>query len=140
MTHFPFEDGVPGWIGQELTIAKNLQPSPVMRPFERVVLDTSGKVNGSEKLQSWKVNNGVLELLDGKSNILYEFNGAEIRNGTMYAVGESLLEASFNGFARCAIYPFRPITELRFKIAISSHRDYCEHTLPRLLRSLERVG
>lgn len=138
---FPFDKGsLMACFGGEAVIANNVQPSPEFSDFQKCRLEPDGKISGEGVYKSWSIEGGALFLHDVRGTAICEFNGAEIRNGTAYATGERLLSASMKGFSRCIMYPFVPVTNMKLKIAVSSHADYHQETVPRLLRSLKRNG
>jgi len=145
---FPFtEESVKRrFVGKELIVAKNHIPSPVMEETARIILtdkpvgDGHYKVEQSGTIKTWRVSDGVLFLCGAREKNMFVFNGSEVMNASHYAVGESLCEASLTGFMRVVLYPFRPITEVNLRVAISTHKDYHESTVDRLVKTLKRTG
>jgi hypothetical protein len=148
---FPFttENVIDGLVGKEMVIADNVVPGSWVHPQGRMVLTSElperligigYAVESETGVSSWRVDSGVLHLMDERGSDLYRLDGVEVRSGSVYATGENLRSASTGGLLRCVVYPFRSILDVRLKVAISSHVDYCEETVPRLIRSLLRYG
>jgi hypothetical protein len=134
----PFDDnGVKeDLVGKPVVLLKNDSGSP----FFDVVLDTKLGSNGEvESIGRWETQDGALRLLDKKGGLAYEFRGIETRNGCVYAVGRNVLEMPIDGMRRAILYP-KVSAANGIGICVSSHVEYEEVALPKLLKSLELDG
>jgi len=108
--------------------------------FFDVVLETKLGSNGEvEGIGNWETQDGALRLLDKRGGLAYEFRGLETRNGCVYAVGRNVLEMPTNGTRRVILYPKVSVAS-GIGICVSSHVEYEEIALPKLLKSLEFDG
>jgi hypothetical protein len=82
-----------------------------------------------------EVDNGILWVLDDKGRPLYRVNGINTENGKTRMCGEDLRAKDTHDIV---ISPNKNIDD--FGICISSHIDYYEVTLPRLVKSIKNVG
>lgn len=87
----------------------------------------------------WRVENGVIYLLDDRESVTHSINAIEIEGGTVFMSGEDMGAHGKSHAVRTVLYEKKEIGENTF-ILISSHVDYEEKTLPRLIRSLAREG
>jgi len=115
---------------RRLTLARNIKGNSYYRRMGSLTLTHPG---------DWDVDGGALLVLDQKDRVLHRLDGLEAGYGGCRIVGEDVTSASSKGFARVAIWPYEPLGT-DFSVAVSSHVDYHEQTMPRLLKSLARAG
>lgn len=87
---------------------------------------------------NWSVQNGVLLLEDEQAKVTHDIDAVEIINGKVCLGGYSYRQASARP-ARVVMYE-RLELGADFHVVVSSHVDYEEVALPRLVRSLARYG
>lgn len=88
---------------------------------------------------NWQIDSGVLELLDRRGSIQYRIDAVKVASNVCYMSGSSLHRASEDGPVEVVLYEPKPLGD-DFHIIISSHVDYVDKTVDRLLRSLHREG
>jgi hypothetical protein len=123
------------FVGKEMVLARNILPSIRIEKVGQIVFGNDSYAGDLEG--SLSIEGGQLVMTDQWKKPIYNFRGAETRNGSIFLVGEPHLEAHFAGFARCLLYEYKPLAD--FRICISTHKDYFADTMPRLLRSLDRA-
>ena len=142
MYTFPFTtDSILQQFDGKLTVYRNELPFSEYSRLCKITINNDFTVSGSPEIKSWSLsevglNGGILFLLDEKEKPLYRIDSLEVTNGIVHAMGESLREAK-------SIYSKLVLSRHQvpdFRICISSHRNYCEQTIPRLMKSLKRVG
>ena len=124
--------------GTSVILARNVQPSIRMEPVASLHFSIDGVYEG-DMYGRWSIQDGELVMTDNWNKPVFVFRGTEIRNGSVFLTGEPMMEAQVSGFVRSTIYP-RKSLHSDFRICISSHVDYAGETIPRLLRSLTRIG
>jgi hypothetical protein len=87
----------------------------------------------------WEIQDGVVNLLDDKDSVIHCIDSIEIKNGTVFLSGEAMKEHGRHNSVRTVLYEKKELGS-DFLVAIASHVDYEEKTLPRLIRSLDREG
>jgi hypothetical protein len=87
----------------------------------------------------WNIEDGVLYLLDERDSITHTITAIEVENNSVFLSGEVMGSYGRNGAVRMMTYERKDLGQ-DFNIVISSHVDYEESTLPRLIRSLDREG
>ena len=87
----------------------------------------------------WEAVDGALRLMGKTGAASCEFRGMESKNAAIYLVGEELQTLSKNG-KRVLLAESVPLSSRDWGVCISSHKDYEEHTLPPLLKSLKKSG
>jgi hypothetical protein len=139
MYTFPFtKESVQAELCQRLVAYRNEYPTTkysrkaIFRMFE------DGTITGHPNWSAWEVEDGILYILDARGQRSYRIDSLETANGVVYPMGESLREAK-SAFSKFVISPVIHPTKM-FRVAISSHKDYYETTVPYLLKSLKRVG
>ena len=133
----PFDDnGVKeDLVGKPVVLLKNDSGSSFFDVVLETKLESNGEVAG---IGSWETQDGVLRLLDKKGGLAYEFRGLETRNGCVYVVGRNVLEMPIDGMRRAILYP--KVSPVSIGVCVSSHVEYEEIALPKLLKSLELDG
>jgi len=104
------------------------------RRIGEIVLNDDHTVSG-DIIDEWKDVDGIF-YLQRDGNSIYRIDSLEVTNGVVHAMGESLLEAHSQYSKIVLSVKSSP----SLGICISSHIDYYETTVPRLVRSLKRVG
>lgn len=87
----------------------------------------------------WEIRDGVVNLLDDKDSVIHCIDSIEIKNGTVFLSGEAMKQYGRQNAVRTVLYEKKEIGD-NFLVAVSSHVDYEEKTLPKLIRSLAREG
>lgn len=83
--------------------------------------------------------NGVIGLLNEKGAVEYVIDSVKVTDNVCYLSGTSYGIASKGGPAEVLLFERKPLGD-DFHIVISSHVDYVDVTLDRLLRSLRKEG
>jgi hypothetical protein len=142
MYSFPFDDGsvMAELVGREMVFCRHLLSNSKFEPLGTIVLGPDHSVSGAVAGR-WSVSDGAIQVSSGSgSGAVVEFNGLETTGGgEVYLDGEMFLESSQKGFVRAVLYPTRKLGD-GYVVAISSHVDYADVTLPRILRTIRRSG
>jgi hypothetical protein len=118
-----------------LVMYRNELTDPKYRRIEDITLLQDNDVKG-DTIKGWEVAGGILFLVDSNGKAVYRIDSLEVTNNVVHAMGEALREAHSQYSKIVLSVKAAPI----FHICISSHIDYFEITVPRLLKSLKRVG
>lgn len=148
---FPFEASklMDEFVGRRLALATRTSPYIDMRSMnvvlddernERERPDIGGNVRGLDGVSKWGYGVGELCFYDDRYKLVYRFNASEISKGFQVAVGQIPGEAFMSGHLQALLYPSVPMSDLNLKVAISTHKDYKDVTVPHLVRSLVRNG
>jgi hypothetical protein len=121
--------------GKPVVLLKNDSGSSFFDVVLETRLESVGEVTG---IGNWGTQDGALRLLDKRGGLAYEFRGIETRNGCVYAVGRNVLEMPVDGMRRVILYP--KVSPTSIGVCVSSHVEYEEIALPKLLKSLELDG
>lgn len=122
----------------KMVLARNVFPATKMEYVTSVTFKGDGTYDGGIT-GLWEIKDGQLVMSDVWKKPMFFFRGAETRNGSVFLTGEPLMEARVSGFVRSVLYPSKQLGD-NFRICISSHADYMDDTIPRLLRSLSRLS
>lgn len=120
--------------GKAIVMYRNELTSPKYRRIGGITLTEDGAVTG-DGIDGWEAGGGILFLLN-QGQVKYRIDSLEVTNGVAHAMGEALHEAH-SLYSKIVLSIKQPP---QFSICISSHVDYYETTIPRLLKSLRRVG
>lgn len=120
---------------QPLVVYRNELPLTEYKRIGEIILHTDGDVSGSPGFTGWECGGGILFLLE-QGKVSHRIDSLEVTNNTVHAMGESLREAN-SMYSKLVLSVKKAPT---FDIVISSHVDYYQQTVPRLLKSLKRVG
>jgi len=115
---------------RRLTLARSVMGHSYYRRVGSVVLKRPG---------SWDVDGGALVVLDRHRRVVHRFDGLETSYGECRVAGESVSEMGAEGFVRSSMWPYESLGS-EFSIVVSSHVDYRDVTVPRLLKTLRRSG
>jgi len=85
----------------------------------------------------WETGEGILKLMLGDSSFLYAFNGLDINNGVVRAVGKIPI-SSPRGTVRAVMHEEKALGD-RWGVRISSHVRYVKEAVPPLLKSLKKA-
>jgi hypothetical protein len=86
-----------------------------------------------------ELEDGQIYILDDRDTRTHLINSIEIENGTVFLGGDVMGKIGRSGNIRLVAYERKELGP-DFMVAVSSHVDYEEKTLPRLIRSLDREG
>ena len=137
MYTFPFTDeSVINELCVDLCAYRNEYPTTEYHQKCRFKMHEDHTVTGHANWTGWEVDKGILYILDVRGSRSYRIDSLETANEVVYPMGESLREAK-SAFSKFVIAPAR---SREIAICISSHEDYYRITLPRLLKSLKRIG
>ena len=122
--------------GRTMCLGTKLVAGHQVYPKKEIVLLSVPGDNGIP----WRVENGALVLTDTQDSVTHCLDAIQIAGeSTLFLSGDPLRETSTKGSTRAVMYEKNSLGTA-FQIVISSHVDYQELTLPRLLRSLAREG
>jgi hypothetical protein len=141
MYKFPFNKSIVEgqWGAKKLSLCRHILSTSLFEPVGEVVLEKTGHVSGCTT-GSWEVDKGILTVKDVRDKPSVHFDGLETKNGIVYLDGEMLECASQQGFVRAVMYPYDYMGEHNYDVVVSSHVDYVDITVPRVLRTLHRAG
>jgi len=126
-------------VGKKLSVGINNLPTPDVEIMGFAILGDGGSME-SDVASKWEVTDSVLELQDERGKVIYRFSGALASNGSLFLSGDSLRDASLNGFTRTIMYPFVSVGD-NFGVLVSSHADYYQNgPVDLLITSLIRHG
>lgn len=136
--NFPFEihTVLETLVNKTLVLSANVQNSNEFKTIRDVILLPNGKIEGNTG--KWDVCGGVLRLLSDDGHLITEFRTLETRNNCVYAVGRNVLEP--DGVSPRPILHIKKTISTNFGVCISSHTNYEDIAVPRILRSLEGDG
>jgi len=86
--------------------------------------------------EKWRVEDGVLQLINEQNSVKDRINAVEVLKGVPCLSGEGSHAVDS---ARSVLYERKALGD-SISIVVSSHKDYAEKTIPRLVRSLRRAG
>jgi len=125
-------------VGRELILCSNLITQNSYYYSSAFTLKEDGTTNIGLK---WNVENDALRILSKTGQLLYSFAGIESKNGSLYAVGCEHLQVNSRSYHRVTLHLASAITANKtFCIGISTHKNYYEKTVPKLVKSLLKQG
>ena len=138
MYTFPFTDeSIIAELGNvDLAVYRQERPDTMNTPAGVIQLLDDGSVTGHPEWLRWTTLDGILYLMDGRLKYIHRIDSLETANRVVYPMGECLREAK-SKFSKTILVPK---VAPEFRVCISSHISYYKDTLPRLLKSLKRVG
>ncbi len=125
-------------IAGRVSVSLNARSDPAFELWEDIDIQEGGIISGGKDVKSWTVTpEGVLEMCDSDGMAIFRMTGLEMENGDVFITGNSQHHAA--PYFRAVMHKVVRLGE-DFEVVISTHVDYVEKTIPRLVRSLEREG
>lgn len=124
-------------VDKTLVLSKSEHYSSMYASPIEIVLAENGDVAGVGR---WETSSGVLRFVDVGGALLYEFPALEVKNGVVCMSGRNVREISPSGLNRSMLHEKISLASVKYGVCVSSHTDYEETTLPKLLGSLKNSG
>jgi hypothetical protein len=122
----------------EKSVVKDIGGKPMRLGYRKVGHHSVNKLTDFT-LDNYEIIDGVLYLLDDRNSITHTVTSIEVENNSLFFSGEVMGAYGKDGAVRMMLYEKKELGT-DFLVAISSHVDYENKTLPKLIRSLAREG
>jgi hypothetical protein len=134
---FPFqnkthEEG--GLIGQTFSVYGNEKLTNAFSFISNVTFMSDGKTGQG---WHWEIDSGQLYVLNDTGDRQFEFNGVELVNGRVVAVGLQLAERTVK---RVIMHEQKPLSDEFWEIRVSSCKNHQEKVIPAFRKSLKRAN